>query len=86
MYFYALFFINLHYLSLYLNCFKDCKLHLEIFCYICSEYIFKEQQYKVTELVKKSVFVLFWTKLCNQDKFWSPHKLCKPVVNFSIGG
>ena len=49
----------------------------DIFCYICGEYMAKEHRFNVRDVTKKAYQAYFGMKLGDQDKSWSPHKVCK---------
>ena len=48
-----------------------CKNKSDNFCYICGIYTMNKQGRNITETIKQLYF-----KLGDQDKYWSPHKIC----------
>lgn len=60
---------------------RNCINNPDHFCYICGEYILKENQRKViTEAIKKSYLDYFGIDLKYKDKSWTPSKACKTCV------
>ena len=49
-------------------------------CYICGEYIFKNQRKATTDFVMKVHCSYFKVVLGDQDKPWAPHIICKACV------
>ncbi|KAI6661361.1 hypothetical protein LOD99_9988 [Oopsacas minuta] len=47
------------------------------FCYICGEYMTKEHRFNTKDVTKIAYQAYFGIKLGDQDKSWSPHKVCK---------
>ena len=45
-----------------------CKLHPDIFCYICGCFTVPKQRQNITDFVKKAYLAYFGIKLGNQDK------------------
>ena len=59
---------------------RSCCNDLDSFCYICGEYILKEHERSITDLVRKVYRAYFGVKLGDQDKPWAPHVVCKSCV------
>lgn len=53
-----------------------CVTSPDCFCYICGNYVVKEQQRNISDFVEKVYFAYFGMKLGDQDKPWAPHKVC----------
>ena len=47
------------------------------FCYVCGEYILKENRRKITEFLADTYSDYFGINLGHQDKMWAPHMVCK---------
>ena len=50
------------------------------FCYICGSFVAKAQRQNVTKSVQNVYYAYFGIKLGDQDKTWSPHKVCHSCV------
>ncbi|XP_076799763.1 uncharacterized protein LOC143444861 [Clavelina lepadiformis] len=59
---------------------RSCRNDPDKFCYICGEYIFKDQRKAITDFVRKVYLSYFKVKLGDQDKPWAPHIVCKACV------
>lgn len=59
---------------------RRCKLHPDVFCYICGCFTVPKQRQNITDFVKKAYLAYFGIKLCDQDKSWAPHKVCRACV------
>lgn len=66
-------FVNSHYYS-YID-----KVHVT-FCYVCGEYILKDQRKSITNTVSRLYFAYFGIEIRQQDKAWVPHRVCKVCV------
>ena len=54
--------------------------HPDVFCYICGEYMLAKYRFNVRDFTKMAYKAYFGIKLGDQDKFWAPHKVCKPCT------
>jgi len=61
-------------------CGCSCANNPDAFYYICGEYTPKHQRKRMTDFVKQSYFAYFDAKLCDHNKPWAPHKVCKTCV------
>ena len=52
----------------------------DAFCYMCSEYMMKEQKRNINYFVKRAYKAYFDMKLGHQNKPWAPHLACKTCV------
>lgn len=52
----------------------------DIFCYVCGEYILKNQRKSITNTVRRLYFAYFGIEILHQDKVWVPHSVCKICV------
>ena len=59
---------------------RSCHNNSDKFCYICGQYIFKDQRKAITNFVSKACLVYFKVKLGDQGKPWAPHIKCKAYV------
>ena len=41
---------------------RKCEYNPDVFCYICGKYTLPKRRVKITEFVKKGLFVLLWIK------------------------
>uniref|UniRef100_A0A1B0DNG3 Uncharacterized protein n=1 Tax=Phlebotomus papatasi TaxID=29031 RepID=A0A1B0DNG3_PHLPP len=56
----------------------SCENFSDKFCYICGKYCaVKQSLTRITYYVKQLYLAYFGMKVCNQDKSWAPHKVCK---------
>ena len=53
---------------------RTCKYSPDSFCYICGEYMLKNQSCNISEFIKKAYNGYFKMKIGDQDKSWAPHK------------
>lgn len=56
---------------------RCCVNHPDVFCYVCGEYMLKENRKNITDFVKCAYLGYFGVKLGDQDKTWAPHFVCK---------
>ena len=56
---------------------RSCVNHPDVFCYICGEYMLKENRKKVSDFLKRVYLAYFGVRLGDQDKTWAPHQVCK---------
>ena len=56
---------------------RSCVNHCDVFCYICGEYMLKENRKNITDFVKHAYLGYFGVQLGDQDKTWAPHVVCK---------
>ena len=59
---------------------RSCRNDPDKFCYICREYIFKNQRKAITDFVRKIYLTYFKVKFGDQDKPWALHIVCKAYV------
>ena len=59
---------------------RRCKYDPDAFCYICGEYMMKEQKRNINYFVKRAYKAYFDMKLGHQNKPWAPHLACKTCV------
>lgn len=50
------------------------------FCFVCGEYILKDQRKTITNIVRRMYFAYFGIEIRHQDKVWVPHSVCKICV------
>ena len=51
--------------------------HLDVFWYICGEYMLAKYRFNVRDFIKRVYKAYFGIKSGDQDKSWAPHKACK---------
>ncbi|KAL4716801.1 hypothetical protein ACJJTC_001957 [Scirpophaga incertulas] len=56
---------------------RGCVISPDSLCYICGECNVKSQQRNISDYVKKVYFAYFKLILGDQDKAWTPHKVCR---------
>ena len=56
---------------------RQCRNHPDVFRYICGEYILAKYRFNVRDFTKRNYKAYFGIKLGDQDKSWTPHKVCK---------
>ena len=49
----------------------------DVFCHICRKYMMAKYQFNVRDFTKKAYEAYLGMKLGDQDKSWTPHKVCK---------
>ncbi|XP_055309025.1 uncharacterized protein LOC129572931 [Sitodiplosis mosellana] len=54
-----------------------CKNHPDSFCYVCGEYVSAAFKKPISEVHKKAYLAYFGFGICDQNKQWVPHFLCK---------
>jgi hypothetical protein len=59
---------------------RKCLTNPNVFCYIGGNHVVLKQRTDITDFVKKVYYVYFKVKLGYQDKWWSPHKVCRYCV------
>ena len=59
---------------------RTCLNSPDTFCYICGQFIIKDQRLGITNFVKQCYYADFGVTLGDQDKSWAPHIVCKPCV------
>ena len=59
---------------------RKCLNNPDSFCYICGSFTIPSQRANISAFVKQAYFAYFKLKLCDQDKIWAPHKVCKQCV------
>ena len=59
---------------------RRCKLHFDVFCYICGCFTVPKQRQNITDFVNKTYLAYFGIKVVDQDKSWAPHKVCRACV------
>jgi hypothetical protein len=64
---------------------RRCLNHPDSFCYVCGELTFKSQGRNFTPLIKKCYELYFVCKVCEQDKYWTPHIYCVTCVKLLTG-
>ncbi|QQP48982.1 Uncharacterized protein FKW44_009477 [Caligus rogercresseyi] len=61
---------------------RSCRNNPDVFCYICGEYTLSGDRKNITGFVKRAYMAYFKVKLCDQDKSWAPHTVCKTCVEY----
>ena len=61
---------------------RRCKLHPDVFCYICGCFTVPKQRQNITDFVKKAYLPYFGIKMVDQDKSWATHKVCRACVEY----
>ena len=65
---------------------RKCK---DVFCYMCGDYLIKDQRLYIREFTKQAYQAFFGIKLGDQDKNWALHKACKycteSLRNWTLG-
>ena len=56
---------------------RQCRNDPDVFCDICGEYIMAKYRFNVRDFTKRAYEAYFGMKLGDQDKSWTPHKVCK---------
>lgn len=56
---------------------RSCINHPYVFCYVCSEYTFKENKKSIFDFVKRAYFGYFDVGIGDQDKVWAPYIVFK---------
>lgn len=56
---------------------KRCLNDPNHFCYICGEFVFKDQRMPITPLIKQRYYDYFKMKISDQDKPFASHNICK---------
>ena len=68
---------------------RRCKNGTDVFCYICGEYMIKDQRLNIRDFTKQAYQAYFGIKLGDQDKNWAPHQACKSCTeslkNWTLG-
>ena len=59
---------------------RGCANDPDIFCYICGNFVVESQRQNITSFVKNVYYAYFRVKLGDQDKTWTPHKVCRCCV------
>ena len=59
---------------------RRCANDPDMFCYICGEYILKNQRKSITDTVIRLYLAYFGIEIHNQDKVWVPHSVCKMCI------
>jgi hypothetical protein len=55
---------------------RQCKNDPNVFCYICGEYMMKEQRRGITNNINNSYEAYFGMKIGHQDNYWEPNSCC----------
>ena len=56
---------------------RKCKNDPDVFCYICGEYMIKDQRLNIRDFTRQAYQTYFAKKLGDQDKNWTPHQALK---------
>lgn len=59
---------------------RNCLNSPDSFCYICGKFVTVKQRASITDFVKNVYFMYFGLTISNQDKPWTPHKVCTTCV------
>lgn len=59
---------------------RCCINNPDMFCYICGEYIIKDQRKPINDTVIRLYSIYFGIEIGNQDQMWVPHIVCKICI------
>ena len=59
---------------------RQCQNNPDVFRYISGKYMIAKYRFNVRDFTKRAYEAYFGMKLGDQEKSWTPHKMCKHCI------